>query len=65
MNSVYFIFQNPDRADRNQKYQNFKKSIRIEQEIDKAQTQKIYYKTQSRSKYKPSSEFVNYEILKL
>ena len=61
--STYFIFQNPDRADRNQKYQNFKRHIYFKVEF--SDTQKIYYRNKRNSYDEPSSENVNFEILSL
>lgn len=62
-NKAYFVFQNPDRADRNHKYKNFKKYL--PNQIEVSGTQKIYYKNNSNSTFEPSSEVVNYEILSL
>jgi SAM-dependent methyltransferase len=62
-NKACFIFQNPDRADRNEKYTRFKKAVI--HKIIASDTQKIYYKNNSNSTFEPSSEVVNYEILSL
>lgn len=62
-NKAYFVFQNPDRADRNEKYKKFKKDVA--HQIEASDTQKIYYKNNSNSTFEPSSEVVNYEILSL
>ena len=62
-NKAYFVFQNPDRADRNEKYKKFKKDVA--HQIEVSDTQKIYYKNNSNSTFEPSSEVVNYEILSL
>jgi len=62
-NKAYFVFQNPDRADRNEKYKKFKKDVL--HEIEASDTQRIYYKNNSNSTYEPSNEVVNYEILSL
>lgn len=62
-NKAYFVFQNPDRADRNEKYKKFKKDVA--HQIEASNTQKIYYKNNSNSTFEPSSEVVNYEILSL
>lgn len=62
-NKAYFVFQNPDRADRNEKYKKFKKDVA--HQIEASDTQKIYYKNNSNSTFEPSSEIVNYEILSL
>jgi hypothetical protein len=62
-NKAYFVFQNPDRADRNEKYKKFKKDVT--HQIEASDTQIIYYKNNSNSTFEPSSEVVNYEILSL
>jgi hypothetical protein len=62
-NKAYFVFQNPDRADRNEKYKRFKKEVA--HKIEASDTQKIYYKNNANSTFEPSSEVVNYEILSL
>lgn len=62
-NKAYFVFQNPDRADRNEKYKKFKKDVAYQ--IEASDTQKIYYKNNSNSTFEPSNEIVNYEILSL
>ncbi|WP_026966938.1 class I SAM-dependent methyltransferase [Algoriphagus terrigena] len=59
----HFVFQNPDRADRNEKYKRFKKNVA--HKIEASGTQRIYYKNNSNSTFEPSSEVVNYEILSL
>lgn len=61
--SAYFIFQNPDRADRNEKYQKFKGQIVHEMVV--SETQQIYYKNNANSSFEPSNEVVNFEILSL
>jgi hypothetical protein len=61
--NAYFIFQNPDRADRNEKYQNFKNEISFK--VEASETQKIYYKNNAGSTFEPSNETVNFEILSL
>ncbi len=62
-NSAYFVFQNPDTADRSTKYQKFKQ--RITSQTLSSKTQRIYYKNNSTSTFEPSSEVVNFEILSL
>lgn len=62
-NKAYFVFQNPDRADRNEKYKKFKKDVA--HQIEASDTQKIYYKNNSNSTFEPSNEVVNFEILSL
>ncbi len=57
--NVYFIFQNPDRSDRNIKYEEFKKLVPHVKLIGKVEN--ITYKAASR----PSSEEVLFEILNL
>ena len=59
----YFVFQNPDSADRNVKYKNFKKEVA--HDVVLSDTQKVYYKNNANSTFEPSSEVVNYEILLL
>ncbi|MCS7028461.1 MAG: class I SAM-dependent methyltransferase [Bacteroidia bacterium] len=63
ISTAYFVFQNPDRADRNEKYKKFKKYV--VHKIEASDTQKVYYKNNSNSTFEPSSEVVNYEILSL
>jgi hypothetical protein len=60
---AYFVFQNPDRADRNEKYKRFKNAVA--HKIEAIGTQKIYYKNNVNSTFEPSNEIVNYEILSL
>jgi hypothetical protein len=57
--NVFFVFQNPNRIDRNIKYEEFKKSIKFESLINK--NENIRYKPASVE----SNEDVSYEILKL
>jgi hypothetical protein len=59
----YFLFQNPDRADRNEKYKRFKNEVA--HKIEASDTQRIYYKNNANSTFEPSGEVVNYEILSL
>lgn len=59
----YFVFQNPDRADRNEKYKGFKQQI--SSSVVESKTQRIYYKTKANSTFEPSNEVVNFEILSL
>jgi SAM-dependent methyltransferase len=61
--NVYFVFQNPERADRNNKYRDFK--AQLPHALEASDTQKIYYKNNSSSAYEPSSEVVTYEILSI
>jgi predicted TPR repeat methyltransferase len=63
VNQAYFVFQNPDRADRNQKYNNFK--TQVYHHVLTSDTQRIYYKNNSNLSFEPSNEIVNYEILTL
>jgi hypothetical protein len=60
---AYFVFQNTEGADRNEKYLKFKKYIT--HKIEVSGTQKIYYKNNAYSTFEPSSEVVTYEILSL
>lgn len=62
-NKAYFVFQNPDRADRNEKYKRFKREV--PHIVEASDTQKVYYKNNANSTFEPSSEVVNYEILSL
>lgn len=57
--NVFFVFQNPNRIDRNTKYEEFKRSIKYESLINK--NENIRYKPASVE----SNEDVAYEILKL
>lgn len=57
--NVFFVFQNPNRIDRNTKYEEFKKSIKYTTLIK--QNENIRYKPASVE----SNEDVSYEILKL
>lgn len=57
--NTYFVFQNPNRADRNVKYATFKKQLT--HEILESNVEKVSYKAAS----KDSHEDVLYEILKV
>jgi SAM-dependent methyltransferase len=59
----YFVFQNPDRVDRNVKYFEFKKHI--EHDVVESETKIVRYRTNANLQYEASSEAVNYEILSL
>jgi len=60
---VFFIFQNPDRADRNVKWAEFKKLIAYK-EIFK-DVERVAYKTNPSSASEPGSEDVSFEILEI
>jgi hypothetical protein len=57
--NVYFIFQNPNRTDRNVKYEDFKRQINATSLVQR--NENIPYKAASQE----SNEDVSYEILKL
>jgi hypothetical protein len=59
--NVHFVFQNPDRTDRNVKWENFKKHIKYKL-IDSG-VEKIIYKTAKNSYREPTYEDVYFEIL--
>jgi SAM-dependent methyltransferase len=59
--NVHFIFQNPDRTDRNIKWEKFKKHIKFKL-IDSG-VEEVVYKTSKRGYREPTSEDVYYEIL--
>lgn len=61
--SAYFVFQNPDRVDRSEKYKRFKQQV--SQNVVSSNTQQIYYKNKGNSTFEPSNEVVNFEILSL
>jgi hypothetical protein len=57
--NIFFVFQNPNRIDRNIKYEEFKKNLKAESILKRAEN--IPYKAAS----KEANEDVSYEILKL
>lgn len=59
--NVHFIFQNPDRTDRNTKWENFKKCIKFKL-IDSG-VEKVIYKTAKSAYREPTGEDVYFEIL--
>jgi DNA replication ATP-dependent helicase Dna2 len=61
--NVHFVFQNPDRVDRNTNWERFKNQLRFK-EIDK-KVEQIIYKTSKSALREPGSEDVYYEILTL
>lgn len=62
--SIYFVFQNPDRADRNVKYNAFKSNLNAP-ELVTNNVKRVYYRNNPHSSYEPSNEVVYFEILKL
>jgi hypothetical protein len=63
--NVHFIFQNPDRVDRNEGWERFKQQLRFE-EINKEQkVEHVVYKTSKAAMREPGEEDVYYEILTL
>jgi hypothetical protein len=63
--NVHFIFQNPDRVDRNEGWERFKQQLRFE-EINKDQkVEHVVYKTSKAAMREPGEENVYYEILTL
>ncbi|HWJ25834.1 MAG TPA: class I SAM-dependent methyltransferase [Flavisolibacter sp.] len=61
--NVHFIYQNPDRADRNVHWESFKGKILVKQAFDDVEI--IRYKTSRRALKEPGSERVFYEVLTL
>lgn len=63
--NVHFIFQNPDRVDRNENWERFKQKLKFE-EINKEQkVEHVVYKTSRAIMREPGEEDVYYEILTL
>lgn len=60
---VHFIFQNPDRTDRNTKWIEFKKLISFR--LLKKGVEKVYYKPSNSSFSEPGSEDVYFEFLEI
>lgn len=58
---IYFVFQNPNRDDRNVNYTNWKKLLSGIKLLERGAT-KVYYRTNPRSTRPPSSEEVYYEL---
>ncbi|WP_125932506.1 class I SAM-dependent methyltransferase [Hymenobacter glacialis] len=59
---IYFVFQNPNRDDRNVNYTNWKKLLSGIKLLERGAT-RVYYRTNPRSNWPPSSEEVYYELL--
>jgi SAM-dependent methyltransferase len=59
--NVHFIFQNPDRTDRNVTWELFKSKVNIKESYKGVE--KIVYKTSRHSLNEPGSETVLYEII--
>jgi hypothetical protein len=60
---VYFVFQNPDRADRNVKWDEFKKLITYKEIV--RDVERVVYKTNPSSPSEPGYEDVSFEILEI
>ncbi|GAB4039851.1 hypothetical protein [Spirosoma gilvum] len=61
--NVFFIYQNPNRDDRNIKYCNFKEQLAFE--VIDNHTEKVLYKTDPYNAFEPAYEEVFLEVLKL
>ncbi|MBF9222493.1 class I SAM-dependent methyltransferase [Hymenobacter ruricola] len=59
---MYFVFQNPNRADRNQKYVQWKEQVRFTRSIVQS-VREVRYKNNPASVYEPTPEEVAYELL--
>ncbi|MDU0369105.1 hypothetical protein ACFPAF_01765 [Hymenobacter endophyticus] len=59
---MYFVFQNPNRADRNLKYVQWKDEVRFTRSIVQS-ARKVRYKNNPASVYEPTPEEVAYELL--
>jgi len=60
---IYFVYQNPHRSDRNQKYLDFKAELIYM--AHETNVERVYYKNNPGSSSDPSVENVYYEILEL
>lgn len=58
---IYFVFQNPNRDDRNVNYTNWKKLLSGINLLERGAT-KVYYRTNPKSNWPPSNEEVYYEL---
>ncbi|WP_346239236.1 hypothetical protein ABDK00_010905 [Niabella insulamsoli] len=63
--NVHFIFQNPDRADRNESWHHFKKQLKFEEINSDKKVAHVAYKTSRATMREPGEEDVYYEILTL
>lgn len=61
--NVHFIFQNPDRADRNETWERFKTKVEYDLINKERSVERVVYKTSRGGKWEPSHEDVYYEIL--
>jgi len=63
--NVHFIFQNPDRVDRNENWERFKSQLKFEEINKKQKVVHVVYKTSRAMMREPGEEDVYYEILTL
>ena len=63
--NVHFIFQNPDRADRNESWLHFKKQLKFEEINNDEKVAHVVYRTSRTTMREPGEEDVYYEILTL
>lgn len=63
--NVHFIFQNPDRADRNESWFHFKNQLKCEEINADQKVAHVVYKTSRTAMREPGEEDVYYEILTL
>jgi SAM-dependent methyltransferase len=61
--NVHFIFQNPDRADRNESWLHFKKQLKFKEINADQKVEHVIYKTSRAIMREPGEEDVYYEIL--
>lgn len=63
--NVHFIFQNPDRIDRNEQWEKFKSHFEYEEINKEIKVEHVIYKTSKKYMREPGEEDVYYEILTL
>lgn len=63
--NVHFIFQNPDRVDRNEGWKRFKQQFTFEEINTEQKVEHVVYKTSKIAMREPGEEDVYYEILTL
>lgn len=63
--NVHFIFQNPDRVDRNENWERFKSQLRFKEINKEHKVEHVVYKTSRTMMREPGEEDVFYEILTL
>mgnify|MGYP006424851607 CR=1 FL=1 len=63
--NIHFIFQNPDRIDRNEGWESFKQQLRFEEINNEQKVEHVVYKTSKAAMREPGEEDVYYEILTL